>query len=437
MDNILAPGFRDRPYWWDAAPPMAMKAPLPSACDVAVIGSGLTGLRCALALLRAGRAVAIFDRDDPGTGASRRNAGYLGRVLKKSFASLLARRGKDYALAIYRELDAALQTTLDFIAEEGIDCHATRCGRFYAATSPAHYDALAKELAAMKQHLGFDFAMVPKAEQHREFGSDLYFGGAVIPDLGSLHPGLYHKGLLDRVVAAGGVLLGRTEVHQIRRRATGFEVATAEGALVAREVVVATNGYTPRQFTWLARRVIPFTGYVAATEELSADQLAKAIPQRRTVLDTNLDIDFFRPAPDSPRLLFGGATASGLATTDEIARRLHAILGRVLPDLAAVRLSHVWSGQCAATFDMMPHIGQADGIWYAMGYNFAGVPMGSYLGHKLALKILGAPEGKTIYDAAPFPTMPFYRGDPWFVPLAMRWFRRRDRGLAAAAPKGA
>ena len=434
MDSILAPNFRDTPYWWDAAPPLPIRAALPAACDVAIIGAGYTGLRAALTLLRAGRSVAVFDKEDPGFGASRRNAGYLGRTLKKSFDTLAAGHGADYALAIYRDLDAALQSTLAFIATEGIDCHAVRCGRFIAATSPHHYEVMAKELGSMKRHLGFDFAMVPKAEQDSEFASEIYFGGAVIPDLGSLHPGLYHKGILERVQAAGGLVLGRTEVRRIARRSpAGFEIATAGGTVEAREVVVATNGYTPRQFAWQARRVIPFTGYMAATEALPADLLAKIIPGRRTVIDSNIDIDFFRPAPDTPRILFGGATGSGLRGTDQIARKLHGILGRVLPDLAGKRLSHVWSGQCAGTFDMMPHIGQADGIWYAMGYNFAGVPMGSFLGEKLAQKILGLAEGKTAFDIAPFPTRPFYRGNPWFVPLAMRWFRRQDRKLAKGA----
>ena len=432
MEGILSPGFRDTPYWWDAARPVAVAAEMPAAADVAIIGSGLTGLHAALPLLRAGRSVAVFDKEDPGFGASRRNAGFLGRVLKKSLDSLIASHGADYALAIYRELAAAYQTTMEFIAAEGIECHAVRCGRFVAATSPRHYELLASELGSMKRHLGLNFAMISRSEQHREFASDIYFGGAVIPDLGSLHPGLYHKGLLDRVLAAGGAVLGRTEVLQIRSSPAGFEIVTADGVMSAREVVVATNGYTPRQFKWQSRRVIPFTGYMAATEELPADLLAKVIPNRRTVLDTNLDLDFFRPAPDSLRILFGGATGSGLAGTAAIARRLQGILARVLPDLAGKRLSRVWSGECAATFDMMPHIGQAEGIWYAMGYNFAGVPMGSYLGRKIADKILRLPAGKTAFDIAPFPTQALYGGNPWFVPLAMRWFRWRDRRLAAS-----
>jgi glycine/D-amino acid oxidase-like deaminating enzyme len=433
MNGILAPSFRNEPYWWDRARPEPIEAPEPAAAyDVVVVGSGFTGLRAALTLLRAGRSVAVFDKEAPGAGASRRNAGYLGRVLKKSFEELCQSRSQAQALAIYRELDAAYQTTLAFIAAEGIDCHAGRCGRFIGATSPRHYERLARQLESMKRHLGFPYHMIARAEQHQEIASDVYHGGAVIPDLGALHPGLYHQGLLDRVRSAGGLVRGPFEVLDIRRGPAekSFEVVTAGGSVQARDVVLATNGYTPSAFAWHARRLIPFTGYVAATEALAPALIEKVLPRRRTVIDTNMDIDFFRPAPDSPRILFGGATGSGLVERGALARRLHEILARVLPDLAGARLERIWTGRCAATFDLMPHIGQAEGIWHAMGYNFAGVPMGSYFGLKIAQKILGLPEGKTAFDSAPFPTMPFYRGNPWFVPLAMRYFRWQDRRLA-------
>src|SRR5581483_5862433 len=160
----------------------------------------------------------------------------------------------------------------------------------------------------------------------------------------------------------------------------------------------------------------------AATEPLSAAQLDAAIPRRRTVLDSNTNIDFFRPAPDTPRLLFGGGTGVRRDDYRVIARRLHGILGRVLPQLRDVRLSHVWTGFCAGTFDMMPHVGGRDRIWYGLGYNFAGIPMGTHFGVKLANLVLGRQAGRSEFGATPFPTLPLYTGNPWFVPLAMRYF---------------
>lgn len=83
---------------------------------------------------------------------------------------------------------------------------------------------------------------------------------------------------------------------------------------------------------------------------------------------------------------------------------------------------------------MMPHIGCHDGIWHGMGYNFAGVPMGSFFGLRIAQRILGLPEGACAFEAAAFPTLPFYRGNPWFLPLAMRYFAWKDARLARRRP---
>jgi glycine/D-amino acid oxidase-like deaminating enzyme len=434
MKDLLTSDFRNQPYWWEAAPLTECSAgTLAPSYDVVIVGSGYTGLRAALTLARAGRSVAVFDKERPGYGASRRNAGFLGRTLKKSYVDLKAARGAAYAGAIYRDLAMAYQSTLAFIEEEGIDCHAVRCGRLIAATSAAHYAVLERELAGMKIDLGLPYSMVPRARLREEMATDLYDGGAVIPDLGSLHPGLYHRGLMTAALAAGVAIFGNCEVTAVEPAANQgdrFRVTTAARQTRARDVVVATNGYTPKSLPWHARRVIPFVGYMAATEPLPPALLEKQLPHRRTVIDSNLDIDFFRPAPDSPRLLFGGATANGLEDPAAIAALLHARLARALPDLADVKLSHVWTGQCAGTFDMMPHIGCHDGIWYGMGYNFAGVPMGSFFGLKIAQRILGLPAPPSAFESAAFPTLPLYRGNPWFLPLAMRYFAWKDASLA-------
>ena len=283
----------------------------------------------------------------------------------------------------------------------------------------------------MKADLGLPYVMLLRDQMREEMATDLYVGGAVIPDLGSLHPGLYHRGLVMRALDAGVSLFGNCEVASVERRGEKqeFRLTTASGQTSARDVVIATNGYTPKSLPWHARRVIPFVGYMAATEPLPPELLTKQLPHRRTVIDSHLDIDFFRPAPDSSRLLFGGATANGLSDPVAIAELLHGRLARALPDLGDVRLSHVWTGQCAGTFDMMPHIGCHDGIWYGMGYNFAGVPMGSFFGLKLAQRILGMPEGGCAFESEPFPTLPLYRGKPWFLPLAMRYFAWKDARL--------
>ena len=185
------------PYWWLAARPAeGPSASLPARCDVAIVGSGITGLSAALTLARAGRSVFVLEAGALGQGASTRNAGFVGRTLKHPFSKLIETVGLEQAVRTYREMQAAFDSVASMIKEESIDCGFAARGRFIPAPSPAHYEALAREFEAQARHLGIDFFMVPKDEQHRELSSDRYYGGAVVTDLAGLHPGLYHAGLL-------------------------------------------------------------------------------------------------------------------------------------------------------------------------------------------------------------------------------------------------
>lgn len=432
--SIFAPDYREEPYWWMAAPPAAGH-PEPATlqgtkADVVVVGGGITGVVAALHLARGGADVLVVDAGLIGRGAARMNAGFLGRTLKRSVSWLQQHHGADYGLRVYRELDQALKGVESFVAEEGIACHRRSCGRFIAANSEPHLKGLIADLEDMRRKLGFPYEVVGKADQRAELASDRYVGGAVIPDLGSIHPGLYHQGLVRLAEAAGVRFCQNTAVLGIAGDGTRKAVRTARGVLSAGQVVVTTNGYTTRGLKWFARRLVPFHGYVLATELLPAGLIDRVLPNRRTYLDTRMNIDFIRPAPDSERILFGGMTGRLNATCATLAPALHRRMAEILPDLKDVKISRSWTGFCAGTFDFMPHIGLHDGIHFALGYNFAGVPVGTLFGRKIAARILGRGDGASAFDVQNFPTLPFFNGTGLVAPLAMRYFDWHDRKIA-------
>lgn len=81
----LAPGYASEPFWWDGVDfPATVTDRPPSDADIVVVGAGYTGLAVAYEAARRGRAVVVFDRDDPARGASSRNGGMVLPGLKLS-----------------------------------------------------------------------------------------------------------------------------------------------------------------------------------------------------------------------------------------------------------------------------------------------------------------------------------------------------------------
>ncbi|MSP89821.1 MAG: FAD-binding oxidoreductase [Alphaproteobacteria bacterium] len=425
--NLFTPDFKLTPYWWDHVPrPVLPTADVPAQADVVVIGSGYTGLNAALQTARGGRATIVLDAEDAGWGCSTRNGGQISTSIKPGYDELTRRHGPERAAAILREGRNSLAWLGEFIAAERIDCEFRVVGRFHAAHSPGQYEALARSVANQPKGLEVPVHMVPRAEQRTELGTDAYYGGAVFTKHASVDPGLYHAGLLDRATEAGVRVFARCAATGIERDGDRFRVATARGTCTARDVVVATNGYTGPLMPWLQRRVIPIGSYIIATEPLPTETMDRLMPRNRTVSDTRKVVYYYRASPDRRRILFGGRVSHNETDPLRSGPKLRAELVRLFPELADVHISHSWSGFVAYTFDELAHVGRHDGVHYAMGYCGSGVGMAGYLGMRLGQQVLGKPKGATGLDGLSFQTRPFYTGNPWFLAPSVMYYRWRD-----------
>jgi glycine/D-amino acid oxidase-like deaminating enzyme len=428
MSNLFTQDFRTTPYWWDHVPrPQLPDAPLPRKVDVAIIGSGYTGLSAALQTVRGGRATLVLDAEEAGFGCSTRNGGQISTSIKPGFDALARRYGSERASGILQEGHNSLAWVSDFVAAERIDCDFRACGRFHAAHNPAQYETLARQVLAPSAGPKVEAHVVTRAEQCNELGTDAYFGGVVYTRHASVDPGRFHQGMLERVREAGATVVARCPATGVQRDGKAFRVETAKGTVSATNVVVATNGYTGRLAPWLQRRVIPIGSYIIATEPLPRAAMARLMPKDRTVSDTRKVVYYYRASPDGQRILFGGRVSANETDPRNSGPLLHAELVRLFPELAGTRISHSWLGFIAYTFDELAHVGQRDGLFYAMGYCGSGVGMAPYLGMRIGQQVLGRREGATAFDGLAFPTRPFYRGNPWFLAPAITYYRWRDR----------
>ena len=416
------------PLWWDHVPrPALPEAALPATVDVLVIGAGYTGLHAALQTARGGRSTLVIDAEDAGWGCSTRNGGQVSTSIKPGYDELARRHGPQRAFDILREGQKSLAWIADFIGKEGIDCDFGQVGRFHAAHNAAQYEALATKVTQQPKGLEVRAHVVTRSEQRSELGSDAYWGGVVYEQHCSVHPARYHQGLLERALAAGVQMAPRCPASAIDKQGQRFQVRTARGSVVARNVVVATNGYTGRLTPWLQRRVIPIGSYMIATDPLPDGMMDYLIPKNRIVSDTRKVVYYYRSSPDRQRILFGGRVSHRETDPRVSGPKLHADMVKLFPELASVRISHSWCGFVAYTFDELMHLGQHDGLHYAMGYCGAGVGTASYFGMRIGQQVLGLQEGRTALDDLAFQTRPLYTGNPWFLAPSVAYYRWRDR----------
>lgn len=401
---------------------------LPDRTGVVIVGAGYTGLSAALTLARAGQDVTVVDAGSIGFGCSARNGGHIGPSFHKlGAAGLAAEYGQEFANAVMRESLEALNWLKQFIQNENIDCDLQLVGRFKGASRPQHYDAIARDCENNARITDFQYQMIPQKDQHLYTGSPTFYGGVVLLDDGLLHPAKYVLGLAERAVRAGAQIIAPAKVDTIHRTTNGFDVHVGRHRIKSDKVLIATNGYTGPEFPHFHRRVMPLRSAIIATEDIGKDAVSACFPKGQGTVETSRLVLYPRPSPDGRRVLFGGRAFDLSDRPANYIADLSRLMTRMFPQLGSPEISHAWSGTVAYTFDHAPHIGCHDGIHFAMGYCGSGVGRASFFGHKIALKMLGEGAGKTALDGLNFPTKPFYRGRPWFLPALLRYHNLMDR----------
>jgi glycine/D-amino acid oxidase-like deaminating enzyme len=258
-------------------------------------------------------------------------------------------------------------------------------------------------------------------------GSESFTSALFEPEAYGIHPARFSFGLAKAFEDRGGLLVADCSVGTVDKAGTGFEVTTSKGPVRAGGVIVATNGYTTRRpLPELRRRVVPIGSYIIVTAPLGADLAASVFPANAMTFTKRRLLHYMRRTPDDRILIGGRRNLKTDLPLEASAADLRSSLIRYFPQLAGVTISHVWGGKLGVPFDLIPHIGNVDGVWYAMGYAGHGVGLSTLLGSDLAGMLTGEE------PTSPFARIPhvgrfYYQGNPWFLNPASVLFRVLDR----------
>lgn len=427
--------FQEHNYWLTTVemPKGNSAGAPPESADVAIIGAGFTGLSAARTLAKSGATVAVLESETIGWGASSRNGGMVLTGMKLGVNKLISMYGREKTQEMYAASLKSIDCVEQVVTEEKIDCDFSRCGHLEVACKQKHFDDYARQAEIIAREFNHRLRVVQKHGLRSEIGSDIYFGGMVDEISAGLNPARYVAGLARAAQRAGARVYEGTRVEKLERGSQngnpGWNLRTSRGSLWARDVMVATSGYTSNATPALQRKIIPIGSYIIVTEVLPEALAQDLSPRNRMIYDSKNYLYYYRLTPDR-RMLFGGRAAFFPETGDSI-RRSADILRRgmidVYPQLRETKVEYVWGGTLDFAFDIMPHAGQMDGMYYALGYAGHGVAMATYLGQKIAEYILTGRD-ENPYAGIPFPGAPLgmYNGKPWFLPLAGAYYKFLD-----------
>jgi glycine/D-amino acid oxidase-like deaminating enzyme len=428
-------GLREHNYWATTVemPRWGAPLPLPDSVDVAVIGAGFTGLSAARTLARRGARVVVLEGETIGWGASSRNGGMVLTGMKLGVNKLISMYGRERTQRMYAASLASIDSVEQILREEKIDCDFSRCGHLEVACKHKHFDDYARQVEVIAREFNHQLRVVERRELETEIGSLVYYGGMVDEMSAGLNPARYVAGLGHAAVRAGAEICEHTQVESIQRESrqgeSGWKIITSKGALWAREVFVGTSGYTGRATPALQKKIIPIGSFIITTEVLPQALARELSPRNRMIYDSKNYLYYYRLTPDR-RMLFGGRAAF-FPENDQTVRQSADILRRgmidVYPQLRDAKIEYVWGGTLDFAFDIMPHAGQMDGMYYAVGYAGHGVAMATYQGQKIA-ELMAGDKPENPFVGIPFPGAPLglYNGKPWFLPFAGAWYKFLD-----------
>lgn len=343
--------------------------------DVVVVGAGITGITAAYLLKKAGRSVALLDRDRCARVDTGHTTAHLTYVTDTRLTDLVKTVGRDHAQAAWDAGLAAIEQIRSLIDEQKIDCeYATIPGYLHAPWKEPEKDESQefKDEAALARELGFNAQYAPAVPFAKR-------PGICFANQAKFHPRRYLAGLLQAFSEAGGHVFENTQVDEFQdepmaAKANGYTIRCAYLVIATHVPLVGKSGIVSA--TLLQTKLASYSSY-AVGAKVPKESVPHALfwdtadPYYYLRVDRHAQFDY---------VIFGGEdhkTGQETNAEDRVGR-LEELLKAIVPQ---AEVDARWTGQVIETPDSLPYIGEtAERQFVATGYAGNGMTFGTLAG---------------------------------------------------------
>lgn len=297
-----------------------------------------------------------------------------------------------------------------------------------------------KDYAAKVNNVGIPIEFWGAAKTEEKLGTDYYAASVYDPNGGSIHAVKFINALKEKAESVGVEIYENNEVKEIiEGKIIQLKVGTRSAIVNARNILLATNGYTSK-LGYFKSRTLPVHAQTAVTAPLTDEQLENIGWESRLPFYDSKNYLMHLVLRDDNRIVIGGGDAEYYFRGDlhyhgdikKVENLTMTELLKIYPSLKGIKFENSWDGILCMTSDDVSSIGvmgDYKNIFYALGYNGQGVNMSFLYGNVIASVISNKHHGweKTPYynyQSGYIPPEPFR----WIgATLLMEYFKHQDK----------